>query len=78
MTHNAPKRRSRIAQVLQFFREGHPDEVRAVFHILTEEGLVPQPPKERKTRARRPRLNGAEISESQERDLQIDAKEATA
>jgi pentatricopeptide repeat protein len=61
MTKTAPQRRSRIAHVLSFFREGHPDEIRAVFHILMEEGLVPEPPKERKVRRARRRLNGAGV-----------------
>ena len=50
------QRRSRIGTVLQFFRDGHPDEVRAVFHILAEERLIPESPKPRKARA-----NGAEV-----------------
>lgn len=58
MTKTAPQRRSQIARVLTFFRSGHPDEVRAVFHILMEEGLIPAPPKERQRRKRR--LNMAE------------------
>jgi hypothetical protein len=64
MTKDATKRRSQIGRVLQFFRAGHPDEVRAVFHILVEEDLIPQSPKkQRKPRTKQDpsrRLNGAE------------------
>lgn len=51
-------RRSRIATVLSFFREGHPDEIRAVFHILAEERLIPDSPKREQVRRKR-RVNGA-------------------
>lgn len=53
------QRRSRLSSVLSFFREGHPDEIRAVFHILAEEKLIPEPVRERGRRRRR--LNGPDV-----------------
>lgn len=59
MSKQKGQQRSRLATVLRFFREGHPDEIRAVFHILAEERLLPEPP-----RSRRPRANGAPVAQA--------------
>jgi hypothetical protein len=56
------KRGSRIARVLNFFRTGDKDEIRAVLLILAHEGLagtLPEP-KVKAKRGRKARLNGAD------------------
>jgi len=63
MSKTAP-RRSRIAKVLDFFRTGDKDEIKAVVLILAKEGIAFDgwTSMQEKTKRRRRRLNGGEPS----------------
>lgn len=85
MTKTATKRRLPITRVLEFFRSGNPDEIRAVQLILASEGLLSVPPTVRRGRPvgakSRRRLNGTDASEGEiDADVftESNTREATA